>query len=73
MLQFVRDLAFRGSKYHLWFFYQIMAIYLLLPFLKRITDGLSPRQLLWLIFIIALPTTLGVYVLKKLPLLRHMV
>ena len=58
LLQFVRDLAFRGSKYHLWFFYQIMAIYLLLPFLKRITDAIGQRQLLWLIFIIILPTTL---------------
>ena len=58
LLQFVRDLAFRGSKYHLWFFYQIMAIYLLLPFLKRITDAIGRRQLLWLIFIIILPTTL---------------
>ncbi len=58
LLQFVRDLCFRGSKYHLWFFYQIMAIYLLLPFLKRITDDLGQRQLLWLIFIIILPGTL---------------
>lgn len=58
LLQFVRDLAFRGSKYHLWFVYQIMAIYLLLPFLKRITDAVSRGQLLWLIFLIILPTTL---------------
>lgn len=36
LLPFLNELTRQGSKYHLWFVYQIMALYLLMPFLKSL-------------------------------------
>lgn len=52
---FLGELADKGSCFHLWFVYQIGAIYLFLPFLKRIVDGCSRRQLGWLTVLTVLP------------------
>lgn len=41
-------LTLRGSKYHLWFVYKIVSIYLLLPFLKYILDHCRRRDA-WLL------------------------
>ena len=53
LLPFLNELTRQGSKYHLWFVYQIAALYLLMPFLKKIVDG-SARRELWLFFFIVL-------------------
>ena len=45
LLPFLNELTRQGSKYHLWFVYQIMALYLLMPFLKKIVDGSTRRGL----------------------------
>ncbi len=45
LLPFLNELTRQGSKYHLWFVYQIMALYLLMPFLKKIVDGSTRREL----------------------------
>lgn len=57
LLPFLQELTGRGSGYHLWFVYQIMAIYLLVPFLKRIVDHCKERELWVLLGVILLPTT----------------
>lgn len=57
---FFTELFGHGSKYHLWFVYQIAGIYLLTPFLKMIIDRCSKRALLLFLFVILLqPTFLG--------------
>ena len=51
---FVELLTARGSKFHLWFVYKIVSIYLLLPFLKRILDHCHVREGLILLTVILL-------------------
>ncbi|MGI6498266.1 MAG: acyltransferase [Oscillospiraceae bacterium] len=53
-LLFFTQLFQHGSKYHLWFLYQIIALYLLAPFLKRIVDHCSFKELFLLLFLILL-------------------
>lgn len=48
----------QGVRYHMWFIYVLLGIYLLCPFLKRIVDHCTPRQLLVLLGIILFPTTI---------------
>lgn len=55
---FFRDLAFQGSKYHLWFVYQIIGLYLLMPFLKRIVDQCTTRELVIFLGVVLLQPTL---------------
>jgi len=43
---FFRELVTEGSRYHLWFIYQIIGIYLLLPFLKKIVDHATSKELI---------------------------
>lgn len=47
-----------GVSYHMWFIYTLAGIYLLCPFLKRIVDHCTPRQLMVLLGIILFPSTL---------------
>ncbi len=54
---FFSELFVQGSKYHLWYVYEITGLYLLAPFLKRITDNCTPRQIGCFIAVILLPTT----------------
>ena len=35
----------RGTGYHMWYMYVLLGLYLLCPFLKRMVDGCTPRQL----------------------------
>ena len=56
--RFFSELLAQGSKYHLWFAYQIIGIYLLAPFLKRIVDRCKNRELALLFFIILLQPTI---------------
>ena len=54
---FVQELVGQGSSYHLWFIYQIGALYLLMPFLKRIVDHSSVKeQLIFLGVVLLQPT-----------------
>lgn len=48
----------QGVSYHMWFVYTLLGIYLLCPFLKRIVDHCTARQLVVLLGIILFPTTL---------------
>jgi surface polysaccharide O-acyltransferase-like enzyme len=57
-LAFLNQLLGKGSKYHLWFLYQIIGLYLLAPFLKRITDHVRKRELFVLFLVILLVPTL---------------
>lgn len=55
---FFRELAAQGSKYHLWFVYQMIGLYLLMPFLKRIVDQCSTRELTVFLGVVLLQPTL---------------
>jgi len=55
---FFKELINNGSSYHFWFVYSLMGFYLLMPFIKRIVDGCSLKQLLWLLVIIVFPSTI---------------
>lgn len=56
--RFVSEFFANGSKYHLWFVYQIIALYLLAPFLKKILDNCRQREQWFLLFLILLQPTL---------------
>ncbi len=55
---FFSELLVQGSKYHLWYVYEITGLYLLAPFLKRITDACDLKQSFCFLLVILLPTTL---------------
>ena len=52
---FFSSLLNRGQSYHMWFVYTMMGIYLAAPFLKRITDACTGRQLSLLLLLIIFP------------------
>lgn len=58
ILTFFKELASQGSKYHFWFVYQIIGLYLLMPFLKRIVDQCTTRELVIFLGVILLQPTL---------------
>lgn len=47
----------QGISYHMWFIYTLLGIYLLCPFLKRIADHCTTRQLAVFLTIVMFPTT----------------
>lgn len=55
---FFRELLRTGSKYHLWYVYQILALYLLAPFIKKIVDACTKGELLVFLVIVLLQPTL---------------
>lgn len=55
---FLQELVLQGSDYHLWFLYQIAAIYLLAPFLRLIAERAKRRDLWVLLGVILLVPTL---------------
>lgn len=57
----------QGVRYHMWFIYVLLGIYLLCPFLKRIVDHCTPRQLFVLLGIIVFPTTIRPLLNQFLP------
>lgn len=57
-LGFVRELTGLGSQYHLWFVYQMAALYLLMPFLKKIVDHSSETELLIFLGVVLLQPTI---------------
>lgn len=57
----------QGVSYHMWFIYVLLGIYLLCPFLKRVVDHCTPRQLFVLLGIIVFPTTIRPLLNQVLP------
>ena len=55
---FLAGLLNQGHSYHMWFVYTLLGIYLLCPFLKRMTEGCTGSQLLLLVGIILFPTAI---------------
>lgn len=55
---FFDQLINNGSEYHLWYVYTLVGIYLILPFLARMLEGCTNRQIFWLVIITTFPTTL---------------
>lgn len=49
---FINAFSTNMIKYHLWFMYDMIGIYLLIPFLKKLVQALSEKELLTLIFVI---------------------
>ncbi|MBE6612471.1 MAG: hypothetical protein E7632_08260, partial [Ruminococcaceae bacterium] len=47
-----------GSAYHMWFVYSLLGIYLITPFLRRITESCSMKALGVLLLILLFPGTL---------------
>lgn len=57
--QFLTELlTLRGSKYHLWFVYKIISIYLILPFLKRALDHCGLREQLLFLLVVLIPASI---------------
>ena len=50
---FFTDLINCGSAMHMWFIYSILAIYLLIPFIKKAADSFSPKMMT-LLFLLAI-------------------
>ena len=65
--QFLSRFLNQGVSYHMWFIYTLAGIYLLCPFLKRIVDHCTARQLVLLLGIILFPTTLRPILNQILP------
>lgn len=65
---FLAELINDGSKYHLWFVYMLLGIYLFLPFIKRILDSCNLKQCLWLLILIMFPTTIRPFINTFTPL-----
>lgn len=70
LLPFFQQLVRQGSKYHLWFIYQIMGLYLLTPFLKKIVDHSSTEELLVFLAVVLLQPTVFRLVNVVQPVLR---
>lgn len=51
-----------GSAYHLWYLYTLLGIYLLIPFLKKITDACSLKQLCLLLLLICFCGTIRPFI-----------
>lgn len=56
-LAFLHRLLNQGVSYHMWFVYTLLGIYLICPFLRRITANCTLEEIFLLIGIILFPTT----------------
>lgn len=57
-----------GTAYHLWYIYTLFGIYLLVPFIKRITDSCTLRQLAWLVVLICFCPTVRPFINTVTPM-----
>jgi len=57
-----------GTSYHMWYVYTLLGIYLIAPFLRRIVESCTTRQLLVLLAIILFPTTIRPFLNTVLPI-----
>lgn len=55
---FLQLLLGQGVKYHMWYIYMLLGIYLICPFLRRLIETCTPRQILLLFGIILFSSTL---------------
>ncbi len=55
---YLKGLLNSGNKYHLWFVYSILFLYLIAPFLQKMLDACSNRQLYLLLCLATFQTTL---------------
>lgn len=67
VLEFLSRFLDQGVSVHMWFIYLLLGIYLLCPFLKRIVDACTDRQLVLLLAIILFPTTVRPILNRVLP------
>lgn len=58
LLAFLQAALNQGTKYHMWYIYMLVGIYLICPYLRRLVETCTPKQLLLLFAIILLPSTL---------------
>jgi len=65
---FIDMLINNGTTYHMWFVYTLFAIYLVTPFLKKMVDNLTSKQLLLLILIFIFPTTIRPFINTVAPI-----
>lgn len=68
LMDFVGKVLNSGSAYHLWYLYTLLGIYLLAPFLKKITDACSLRQLCLLLLLICFCGTIRPFINTVTPL-----
>ncbi len=64
----INDFIDCGTEYHLWYLYTLIGIYLFAPFLKMLVDFCSIRQLIWLLFLMMLCTTIRPFINQVTPL-----
>lgn len=57
-----------GTGYHLWYLYTLVGIYLIAPFLKILINNCSMNQLIWLLFLMMLCTTIRPFINMVTPL-----
>ena len=57
-----------GTAYHLWYIYTLFGIYLLVPFVKRIVDSCSMKQLTWFVVLICLCPTIRPFINTVTPM-----
>lgn len=70
--QFLSKFFNQGVSYHMWFIYTLAGIYLLCPFLKRMVDHCTVRQLVLLLGIILFPTTFRPILNQILPVYLYL-
>lgn len=58
LTEFLGQLLGQGVSFHMWFIYSLLGLYLLCPFLKRVTDQCTVGQLAALLGVILFPTTI---------------
>ena len=69
---FFDQLINNGSEYHLWYVYTLVGIYLILPFLARMLEGCTDRQILWLVLLTTFPTSLRPFLNLTTPVYIHL-
>lgn len=52
VLEFIKQFLTNNIKYHFWFMYTIIMIYILIPFIKTLVQNLDKKQLLNLIIVL---------------------
>ena len=57
-MSFINEVLNNGTAYHLWYVYNLLSIYLLAPFLKKIADNSNIKQLVLLIVLMGFCTTI---------------
>lgn len=57
-MSFINEVLNNGTAYHLWYVYNLLSIYLLAPYLKKIVDNSSIKQLVFLMVLMGFCTTI---------------